>query len=348
MLRRHCNRPLPRGCGPAHRATGFGRRGPAGTTQVVVGGANARGQQAGPGSPVPSGSAGVRPAFLPQTQPSSSVKMAGSAAKRDSLIVDGHHLNHSLTTPDSEDVPRLTVPFCGTIKGGMRPGKKIIVMGIVDPNPASFEISLGCGDTDVSPADVAIELQARFPDQHFVRNAFVSGEWGEEETSIPYFPFIPDQPFRPLSSKIPTTRPFPLHSATIRKKIKEHKGEHSAAQGQLLHRCHQIPEESMNPRHFSCTIIFIYCYKSGLYECLHELMKPQNTEFHDLFITINFDSDNYKESLLVFLASGSTQLLPVCYCVSPSLAKEERVLAYELLCFFQVNSWHNKISKIIV
>ncbi|XP_069787830.1 galectin-9-like isoform X4 [Narcine bancroftii] len=198
MLRRHCNRPLPRGCGPAHRATGFGRRGPAGTTQVVVGGANARGQQAGPGSPVPSGSAGVRPAFLPQTQPSSSVKMAGSAAKRDSLIVDGHHLNHSLTTPDSEDVPRLTVPFCGTIKGGMRPGKKIIVMGIVDPNPASFEISLGCGDTDVSPADVAIELQARFPDQHFVRNAFVSGEWGEEETSIPYFPFIPDQPFRTI------------------------------------------------------------------------------------------------------------------------------------------------------
>ncbi|XP_062912168.1 galectin-related protein-like [Mobula hypostoma] len=122
--------------------------------------------------------------------------MAGSAAKSDRVIVDGHHLNNSLTSPDFEDVPRLTVPFCGTIKGGMRPGKKIIVMGIVDPSPASFEISLCCGDSDVSPADVAIELQARFADQQFVRNAFVSGEWGEEEMPIPYFPFIPDQPFR--------------------------------------------------------------------------------------------------------------------------------------------------------
>uniref|UniRef100_UPI00398F7901 galectin-related protein-like isoform X2 n=1 Tax=Pristiophorus japonicus TaxID=55135 RepID=UPI00398F7901 len=118
------------------------------------------------------------------------------AAKRDGTIVDGPHLNNSLTSPHSEHIPGLTVPFCGTIKGGMKPGKKIIVMGIVDPNPTSFEISLCCGDSDVSPADVAVELQARFPDHQFVRNAFVSGEWGEEETPIPYFPFIPDQPFR--------------------------------------------------------------------------------------------------------------------------------------------------------
>ncbi|XP_043552805.1 galectin-related protein-like [Chiloscyllium plagiosum] len=109
---------------------------------------------------------------------------------------DGLHLNNSLSSPESEEFPRLTVPFGGTIKGGMRPGKKIVIMGIVDPNPTSFEISLCCGDSDVSPADVAVELQARFPDQQFVRNAFVSGEWGEEETSIQYFPFIPDQPFR--------------------------------------------------------------------------------------------------------------------------------------------------------
>ncbi|XP_067845617.1 galectin-related protein-like [Heptranchias perlo] len=122
--------------------------------------------------------------------------MAGPAAARDRTAVDGAQLNNSLTPHHSEGIPRLTVPFCGTIKGGMRPGKKIVVMGIVDPNPKSFEISLCCGDSDVPPADVAVELQARFPDHQFVRNAFVSGEWGEEETPIPYFPFIPDQPFR--------------------------------------------------------------------------------------------------------------------------------------------------------
>lgn len=31
--------------------------------------------------------------------------------------------------------PWQIVPFCGHIKGGMRPGKKILVMGIVDLNP---------------------------------------------------------------------------------------------------------------------------------------------------------------------------------------------------------------------
>ncbi|XP_041065256.1 galectin-related protein-like [Carcharodon carcharias] len=118
------------------------------------------------------------------------------ATNKEQTTEDEPHLNNSLRSPESEDFPRLTVPFGGAIKGGMRPGKKIIVMGIVDTNPTSFEISLCCGDSDVSPADVAMELQARFPDQQFVRNAFVSGEWGEEETSIPYFPFIPDQPFR--------------------------------------------------------------------------------------------------------------------------------------------------------
>ncbi|GCB82171.1 galectin-related protein-like isoform X2 [Scyliorhinus torazame] len=117
------------------------------------------------------------------------------ATNKERTTEDGPHLNNSLSSPEAEDCPRLTVPFGGAIKGGMKPGKKIIVMGIVDPSPASFEISLCCGDSDVSPADVALELQASFPDQ-FVRNAFLSGEWGEEETSIPYFPFIPDQPFR--------------------------------------------------------------------------------------------------------------------------------------------------------
>ncbi|NWU74239.1 LEGL protein, partial [Onychorhynchus coronatus] len=112
-------------------------------------------------------------------------------------IEDGH-LNNSLGSPVQTDVyfPRLIVPFCGHIKGGMRPGKKILVMGIVDLNPESFGISLTCGESEDPPADVAIELKAVFTDRQFVRNSCVAGEWGEEQSSIPYFPFIPDQPFR--------------------------------------------------------------------------------------------------------------------------------------------------------
>uniref|UniRef100_A0AAY4ECA8 Galectin n=1 Tax=Denticeps clupeoides TaxID=299321 RepID=A0AAY4ECA8_9TELE len=92
----------------------------------------------------------------------------------------------------------LAVPFSGRIPNGMRPGKKIVVMGIVKPKPDSFEISLTCGrGFEVSPPpDVALQLCARFKEQQFLRRACVSGTWGEEEKLISYFPFIQDQPFR--------------------------------------------------------------------------------------------------------------------------------------------------------
>uniref|UniRef100_A0A671F7L5 Uncharacterized protein n=1 Tax=Rhinolophus ferrumequinum TaxID=59479 RepID=A0A671F7L5_RHIFE len=49
---------------------------------------------------------------------------------------DGH-LNNSLGSPVQADLyfPRLIVPFYVHIKNGMRPGKKVLVMGIVDLNP---------------------------------------------------------------------------------------------------------------------------------------------------------------------------------------------------------------------
>ncbi|MCJ8748188.1 hypothetical protein PDJAM_G00162000 [Pangasius djambal] len=85
----------------------------------------------------------------------------------------------------------LAVPFCGSIRGGMRPGKKITIMGIVDPEPDGFDISLTCGCDDV-----ALEVSARFEDRQLLRNAHVSGSWGEEETAIQFFPFLAGQPFR--------------------------------------------------------------------------------------------------------------------------------------------------------
>ncbi|KAG7492837.1 hypothetical protein MATL_G00018980 [Megalops atlanticus] len=129
--------------------------------------------------------------------------MAVSGTEKDGINTDDDHLNNSLgnpgiLSPDREDIRQLAVPFSGRIKGGMRPGKKIIVMGIVDPEPESFDISLtcGCGTEEQPPADVALELCARFEDRQFLRKACVSGTWGEAEKPIPYFPFIEDQPFR--------------------------------------------------------------------------------------------------------------------------------------------------------
>ncbi|KAG7283171.1 hypothetical protein CRUP_000533 [Coryphaenoides rupestris] len=97
------------------------------------------------------------------------------------------------------EMGEITVPFRGRIRGGMRPGKKIIVMGVVDLEPDSFDISLACGlkkEEEESQNDMALKLTARFTDRQFLRNARISGNWTEEEASIAYFPFIPDQPFR--------------------------------------------------------------------------------------------------------------------------------------------------------
>uniref|UniRef100_A0A4W5Q9Q0 Galectin n=1 Tax=Hucho hucho TaxID=62062 RepID=A0A4W5Q9Q0_9TELE len=89
-----------------------------------------------------------------------------------------------------------SVPFSGRIRGGMRPGKKIIVVGIVNPEPDSFDISLACGCGTVEeapPTDVALELCAKFENRQFLRKACVSGD---AEKPITYISFIEDQPFR--------------------------------------------------------------------------------------------------------------------------------------------------------
>ncbi|XP_061767331.1 galectin-related protein B-like [Nerophis ophidion] len=131
--------------------------------------------------------------------------MAVQAAENDAINVEDEQLNDSLgsaglISPDKEDLARLlTVPFSGRIRGGMRPGKKIIVMGIVDLEPDSFDVSLTCGrdlDKEAPAYDVALKLTARFSDRQFLRGARIAGKWTQEEASTAYFPFIPDQPFR--------------------------------------------------------------------------------------------------------------------------------------------------------
>ncbi|XP_043911545.1 galectin-related protein isoform X2 [Protopterus annectens] len=131
--------------------------------------------------------------------------MAGSVAAQKNGILSPNreegHLTVLINSPQSPEQdfplpPRLTVPFCGHIKGGMKPGKKIKVMGIVDVSPESFDMKLTCGRSEEPPADVALELKVRFPERQVVRNAQIDGVWGEDELAISYFPFIPDQPFR--------------------------------------------------------------------------------------------------------------------------------------------------------
>ncbi|XP_029918087.1 galectin-related protein-like [Myripristis murdjan] len=108
---------------------------------------------------------------------------------------DGHHGPRS---PEQNTQTELSVPFRGHIAGGMQLGKKIIVVGAVDPRPDRFYIGLtcGCGTSRAPPSDVALEIGVRFRDRQVLRRARVSGTWGEIERGVPFFPFIRDQPFK--------------------------------------------------------------------------------------------------------------------------------------------------------
>lgn len=93
---------------------------------------------------------------------------------------------------------KLAVPFRGHISNGLQPGKKVIVVGLVDPSPDRFYIALTCGrgTSNEPPPNVALELCVRFKDRQVLRRACMSGSWGEVEKAAPFFPFIKDQPFK--------------------------------------------------------------------------------------------------------------------------------------------------------
>ncbi|XP_062244397.1 galectin-related protein-like isoform X2 [Platichthys flesus] len=111
----------------------------------------------------------------------------------------------SVQSADPDDHRRLlicvcgqVVPFRGHISGGMEPGKKLVVVGVVDSRPDRFYVALTCGrgTSGEPPPDVALELCVRFPDRQVLRRACVSGSWGDVDTSVPFFPFIREQPFK--------------------------------------------------------------------------------------------------------------------------------------------------------
>lgn len=92
----------------------------------------------------------------------------------------------------------LSVPFRGHITGGLRPGKKLVMIGVVDPYPDRFYVALTCGAgiSQMPPEDVALEICVRFRDRQIQLRACESGVWGEMQPEAPFFPFIRGLPFK--------------------------------------------------------------------------------------------------------------------------------------------------------
>lgn len=104
----------------------------------------------------------------------------------------------SVCSSDRDAHRSLAVPFRGHISDGMSVGKKLVLVGVVDPRPDRFYVALTCGRgiSGEPPTDVALELCVRFKDQQVLRRACVSGSWGDVDRAVPFFPFIKDQPFK--------------------------------------------------------------------------------------------------------------------------------------------------------
>lgn len=68
------------------------------------------------------------------------------------------------------------VPYQAGIDGGLRPGKRLCVSGILEQKGKAFAINL------LQPnGDIALQVNPRFDEKVIVRNAEIGGSWGSEE-----------------------------------------------------------------------------------------------------------------------------------------------------------------------
>ncbi|XP_061535123.1 galectin-related protein-like isoform X1 [Phycodurus eques] len=116
--------------------------------------------------------------------------------------IDGDEAKASISNNSKQDTrTNLAVPFRGHITGGLHPGRKVVIVGVVDSHPDKFYVALTCGRCTRDgepPPDVALEMCVCFGGgQHQVlRRACVAGAWSRADSAVPFFPFIPGQPFK--------------------------------------------------------------------------------------------------------------------------------------------------------
>eukprot|EP00066_Takifugu_rubripes_P010038 XP_003977516.1 PREDICTED: galectin-8 [Takifugu rubripes] len=77
-----------------------------------------------------------------------------------------------------------TVPFTGTILGGLHPGEMVLIQGHVPSDADRFQVDFTCGSSVKPRADVAFHFNPRFGrSPNIVCNTLQNQLWGREEVS---------------------------------------------------------------------------------------------------------------------------------------------------------------------
>uniref|UniRef100_A0A8C7JBD8 Galectin n=1 Tax=Oncorhynchus kisutch TaxID=8019 RepID=A0A8C7JBD8_ONCKI len=86
------------------------------------------------------------------------------------------------TTNPKQTVLNPTIPFAGTILGGLQPGEMVLIQGTVPSDCERFQVDFTCGNSTKPRADIAFHFNPRFKRSPcIVCNTLERESWGKEE-----------------------------------------------------------------------------------------------------------------------------------------------------------------------
>ncbi|KAG7270017.1 LOW QUALITY PROTEIN: hypothetical protein CRUP_027975, partial [Coryphaenoides rupestris] len=97
------------------------------------------------------------------------------------------------TTHAKQTIFNPTMPFAGTILGGLAPGEMVLIQGVVLQDAERFQVDFQCGSSVKPRADIAFHFNPRFKKSvasSVVCNSLQRERWGKEEV-LPQGPFTP-------------------------------------------------------------------------------------------------------------------------------------------------------------
>ncbi|MEQ2163490.1 hypothetical protein GOODEAATRI_030649 [Goodea atripinnis] len=80
-----------------------------------------------------------------------------------------------------QQFPLKSIPFAGTILGGLLPGEMVLIQGSVPSGADRFQVDLTCGSSVKPRADVAFHFNPRIKKSCIVCNTLEKEQWGREE-----------------------------------------------------------------------------------------------------------------------------------------------------------------------